>query len=231
MFCLMSSTYANAYLEGTWIMQQGSVTESLVFIDGYVSHVVFEQENKKFISTRGGKYSTNNDLLIVEWQYDTEKAKKGISPENWLGKENDFTWIITDNQLKTDFSERVGTWFRQDDGNGSLSGVWRMSGRKDGENISDYPLRDRRTLKILTGTRFQWVAIDIQTGEFFGTGGGRYTFKNGKYTEHIDFFSRDNSRVGASLVFDGKVKDGKWHHSGNSSKGDFIYEIWAKLES
>lgn len=111
-----------------------------------------------------------------------------------------------------------------------MAGVWRITGRKQGDEMAQMPLRDRRTLKILSGTRFQWVAINIKTGEFSGTGGGRYTFENGKYTEHIEFFSRDNTRVGASLTFDGKVENGQWHHSGLSSAGSPIYEIWSKLE-
>src|SRR3546814_4443688 len=90
---------------------------------------------------------------------------------------------------------------------------------------SDLPLRARRTLKILTGTRFQWAAINVETGEFSGTGGGTYTFKNGKYTENIEFFSRDNSRVGMSLSFEGDLQGDDWHHQGKSSKGDPIYEI------
>ena len=55
------------------------------------------------------------------------------------------------------------------------------------------------------------------------------TFENGKYTEHIEFFSRDSSRVGASLGFDGKIENGAWHHSGLSSRGEPIYEIWKHL--
>jgi hypothetical protein len=61
-----------------------------------------------------------------------------------------------------------------------------------------------------------------------GTGGGTYTFKDGKYTENIEFFSRDSSRVGSSLAFDGKLENGDWHHSGLSSKGDPIYEVWSR---
>jgi hypothetical protein len=72
------------------------------------------------------------------------------------------------------------------------------------------------------------VAINTQTGEFFGTGGGTYTFENNVYTENIDFFSRDNSRVGASLEFKGTVNGNKWDHSGKSSKGDPIHEEWTR---
>ena len=93
------------------------------------------------------------------------------------------------------------------------------------------PLAARRTLKVLTGSRFQWIAMNIETGEFSGTGGGRYRFADGVYTETIEFFSRDASRVGASLEFKGRVLDGNWHHEGRSSRGDPIYEIWSRGET
>ena len=86
----------------------------------------------------------------------------------------------------------------------------------------------RKTIKILSSTRFQWAAIDPGTKQFMGTGGGTYSFENGKYTENIEFFSRDSSRVGQSLTFDGKLENGEWHHSGFSSRGDAIYEVWSR---
>jgi len=49
-----------------------------------------------------------------------------------------------------------------------------------------------------------------------------------KYTEHIEFFSRDSSRVGASLSFDGSISDKVWTHKGASSKGDPIHEEWTR---
>ena len=85
-------------------------------------------------------------------------------------------------------------------------------------------------MKILSGTRFQWIAYNTETKEFKGTGGGRYTTENGRYTEHIEFFSKDNSRVGAELGFDYALKEGEWHHSGLNSKGQPMYEIWAGRE-
>jgi hypothetical protein len=88
----------------------------------------------------------------------------------------------------------------------------------------------RRTMKILSGTRFQWIAYNTETKEFFGTGGGTYQTQNGKYTENIEFFSRDNSRVGSRLEFDFAVDGGNWNHKGLSSKGDPIDEIWTRRE-
>ena len=63
-----------------------------------------------------------------------------------------------------------------------------------------------------------------------GTGGGDYTTINGKYTENIEFFSRDNTRVGASLEFNYSLDNGNWIHTGLSSKGNSIHEIWSIRE-
>ena len=119
---------------------------------------------------------------------------------------------------------------RLDDGSAPLTGVWHITGQmREGKIVPIHRTGTRKTLKILSGTRFQWAAIDPGTKEFFGTGGGTYQFVNGKYTEHIEFFSRDSNRVGASLSFDGRLENGEWNHSGLSSKGDKIYEIWSRV--
>jgi hypothetical protein len=86
----------------------------------------------------------------------------------------------------------------------------------------------RKTLKLISGTRFQWMAINTETKEFFGTGGGTYTFTEGKYVEKIEFFSRDSSRVGAVLPFNGSVNGKVWTHKGFNSKGEPLHEEWTR---
>ena len=88
--------------------------------------------------------------------------------------------------------------------------------------------RPRKTMKILSGTRFQWIAYDTSKKTFIASGGGTYTTKNGVYTENIEFFSRDMSRVGMKLEFEYSLKDGNWNHKGFSSRGKSINEIWTK---
>nr|MBX2815050.1 DUF4488 domain-containing protein [Saprospiraceae bacterium] len=85
----------------------------------------------------------------------------------------------------------------------------------------------RKTMKILTGSHFQWIAYHITEKRFLGSGGGTYSAVDGTYTENIEFFSRDDSRVGASLPFQFERKEDDWHHKGKSSKGDPMYEIWS----
>jgi len=217
--------------EGAWSFTDGDIEHTAVFVDGYFSHSKFDVKNKQFLGTRGGPYQLDGNTLTIVWQYDSELAAQEVNPEEWVGKKATFSIVHQDgNTAQLTINGVQANWNRMDTNNGLLSGVWRMTGRKQNDNISTTPLRERRTLKILTGTRFQWVAINIQTGAFSGTGGGTYTYENGKYTENIEFFSRDNSRVGASLQFDGVMEEGAWHHSGLSSAGNPIYEVWGKLE-
>ena len=81
---------------------------------------------------------------------------------------------------------------------------------------------------FLKNGNFQWIAFNTETFQFFGSGGGTYSAKNGIYTENIQFFSRNNNSVGKILPFNYSLKGVDWHHSGKSSKGDPIYEIWTK---
>src|SRR5690606_30703455 len=110
----------------------------------------------------------------------------------------------------------VEIWEKVSDKEDELTGNWVITGRKSGEEISRSTPGARRTVKILSGGRFQWIAFNSETKEFSGTGGGTYTAKDGKYIEHITFFSRDDNRVGAQLEFNYAIVDGKWHHTGKS---------------
>ena len=82
-------------------------------------------------------------------------------------------------------------------------------------------------MKILSGTRFQWIAFDTEKKEFKGTGGGTYSTIDGKYSEKIEFFSRDSSRVGMELEFDYNIENGDWIHKGKTSTGNPLHEIWS----
>ena len=81
-------------------------------------------------------------------------------------------------------------------------------------------------MKILVDGYFQWIAFNTASFSFHGTGGGSYAATEITYTETIDYFSRDNNKVGISLGFDYIKKGMDWHHKGFSSKGDTLHEIW-----
>ena len=195
------------------------VEHVLILTDDFFSEAFFEKADGKFLGTKGGTYTVTDEKIDFTYEFSTQ------NPEI-VGKMESKPYKLIGDALQTDGA----TWTRVDDGTpGNLFGAWLISGRKrNGEIVKRDTSGPRKTLKILSGTRFQWIAYNTETKEFMGTGGGTYTTVNGKYTENIGFFSRDDSRVGASLQFDYTLKNGDWHHSGLSSKGDPIYEVWSK---
>ena len=171
--------------------------------------------------TWGGTYSEAAGQVHANIEFDTE------SKDN-IGGHKHFAATISGNTLNLDAGTGVNSWAKVDDGNTNLAGNWRITGRMRDGSIQAIERSARKTVKILSSTRFQWVAINTETKEFFGTGGGTYTFTNSKYTENIEFFSRDSSRVGVSLNFNGNVANKIWTHKGLSSRGEPIHEEWMR---
>ena len=216
-------------LTGAWMLKDASGEQVLIFIDNYFTQTTYSVAAKKFFSTRGGTYSVSGGKFTVNFEFSTPD-------KSMVGTASDFTWSVQGNKLTADINtlpsgEKAGSravFTRIDDGSAALAGNWQITGRMQGDKMNEMRPGARKTIKILSGTRFQWAAINTETKEFSGTGGGNYTFKDGKYTENIEFFSRDSSRVGASLSFEGSVENGKWIHKGLSSRGEKIHEVWSR---
>lgn len=207
--------------EGYHTSENGEKLKSVViFSDGYQVITTHDSTTGKFISTNGGTWKLTGDTMTEKVEFDTNNSER-------VGTEVSFEVFMKDSIMGIVGSEMQ--FNRIDNGTpGKLQGAWLMSGRiRDGKTESRDTSRPRKTMKILSGTRFQWIAYNTETKEFKGTGGGTYTTTNGVYTENIEFFSRDDSKVGISLKFNYSLVDDNWHHSGLSSKGDPIYEIWS----
>lgn len=229
LLCLCFSVGIKAQdIIGAWesftISENGDKHRNVVlFGDGYQVSTTYNAKTGKFIQAVGGSWKLEGDML-------TEKVEfNAYNPED-VGKEVSFKVIVQDSILEIVDSETKLK--RIDNGEpGKLQGAWLMSGRiKDGETQLRDTSGPRKTMKILTGTRFQWIAYNTETKQFMGTGGGTYNTINGEYTENIEFFSKDDSKAGLSLQFNYELIDGDWHHSGLSSKGDPIHEIWSIRE-
>lgn len=211
-------------ITGAWQLKQGDDIQTLIMTDQFYALTHYNLDGKKFISTRGGSWKMNGGKISFLEEFNTEK-KDGI------GTEKSASIKVTGETMTVDVTGKGQKWTRLDAGEpGKLAGAWLITGRMVENNMQKMTPGARRTMKILSGTRFQWIAYNTETKEFFGTGGGTYTTKDGKYTENIEFFSRDNSRVGQSLQFDFSLEEGKWRHKGLSSKGDPIDEIWTRRE-
>lgn len=223
-FCLASCIAEPAKsVEGGWISREnGTIQIAWIFSDGFFSASRFDPVQKTFTGTWGGSYRMDGKKISFTEEFNT------ITPAQ-IGATYDM--LLTSGKSTLTFSSADGTQFeltRSDDGKpGALAGAWWITGRlADGQMRTVTP-GARRTMKILSGTRFQWIAYNVDTREFFGTGGGTYTTIDGKYTETLEFFSRDNNRVGASLQFDFSIENGRWRHRGLSSKGEAIDEFWS----
>ena len=229
LICIVLSytTKAQSFI-GAWERDHTSVTGEelksvVIFSDGYQVISTYEANTGKFISTNGGTWSLDGDTMTEKVEFDTNNPDR-------VGTEIQFKVFISDSIMG--IVGRDMEFKRLDSGEpGALQGAWLMSGRvSNGETQLRDTNRPRKTMKMLSGTRFQWIAYNTETKEFMGTGGGVYTTIDGEYTENIEFFSRDDSRVGAHLKFNYSLIDGNWHHSGLSSKGDPIHEIWSIRE-
>ncbi len=205
--------------------QKRQYTGTLLMEDGYMFYTEYDVATRHFAGSLGGQYTYENGILnyTIEfntWQPDSVGDEVEVTV-SFKGKEMTVKQTINGMDLTTVYSQ-------VDDGTGDLAGAWRITDRMRNGTMQAMRQGARKTIKMITGTRFQWAAFNPETKQFSGTGGGSVTLKDGKYTEHIEFFSRNAERVGASLSFDYKVDGNKWDHSGKSSSGNPIREIWTR---
>ena len=195
--------------------------------DDYFIYTAYENDPANFIKTLGGfakiEKTDANTLLVVLLEFNSNYPQDSIRklsiPVKMIGDKLQLNWFeeLTLEPIETKTQDLDGEWLFAT--RGPDTGQDRR-----GEKSS------RKTLKFLKDGTFQWIAYDTESFRFSGTGGGSYSSKDGIYTEQIEFFSKDNSRVGATLEFNYELNENDWHHTGNNSKGEPMYEIWAKRE-
>ena len=168
----------------------------------------YKFNSNEFLKTIGGFYEKKGKKYNVELEFNSDFKKDSLSKFE-INKNSDWKKI----SLKEN----------------DLQGKWLMVGRiRNGKEQRRNLERPRKTMKFLINGYFQWIAFNTETFQFSGSGGGKYSTKDGIYIENIEYFSRDDSRVGATLKFDYKLKNEEWNHIGFSSKGDPMHEIWVK---
>ena len=200
-----------------------SIRSVVIFSEKFQSIAMYNAKSGEFIYSNGGTWELNDNMMTEKVEFDTANSER-------VGEIVTFEVKITNDSL----SLPDANWHFSKIDNctpGELSGAWLMSGRyRNGVKQTRSTDRPRKTMKILSGKRFQWIAYDSEKKEFKGTGGGTYTTIDGKYSEKIEFFSRDKSRVGMDLEFNYNIDDGNWIHKGKTSKGDPLHEIWQKRQ-
>ncbi|EAR02512.1 hypothetical protein [Maribacter sp. HTCC2170] len=200
------------------------IKHELKLTGNYIIHTMYEENPAKFIKTLGGFFKVEGNHLNVQLEFNSNFAKDSVRQLIIPFKINGSNLIL---ELNSKLEFKPIEERSQD-----LDGQWLFGTRgpdKGQERRGDS--KPRKTLKFLQNGKFQWIAYHTETMKFSGTGGGSFTSKDGVYQENIEYFSRDNSRVGAQLKFDFEVKENDWHHQGNNSKGEPMYEIWMRRSS
>jgi hypothetical protein len=216
-------------LIGSWQSKDASGNIlTMICSDNYLMFGIYDLSQKKYVKSGGGTYQlsvvSGKNILSYKREFNTEDSTVvGLTVANF--------YSIDKNGLSLTEGPLAGNWKRVDESKSpkTMNATWRIRAREGSDFKMQTILKgSRKTLKILSGSRFQWAAFNTDTHQFFGTGGGTYTVKDGKYTENIEFFSRDNKRVGASLTFDCVINGKDWTHAGQSSTGTRVHEIWEK---
>ena len=225
--CIASAVTYGQPPKGAWKSQEPTGSTSMLIVaDNYLSIASFSVGNKYFERAEGGAFTMDGDKMTYTPEFNSaDTAKIGIPIV--------FTITKKDGILTMKYEEAM-VWMKVDEAaNAPMAGAWHITERAnggEGELVKIHQQGTRKTLKLLSGTRFHWFAIDPAVKGFYATGGGTYTAANDKYTEKIEFFSKDNNRVGTSLNFGWKLENGRWDHSGKSSDGKPIHEIWEKIQ-
>jgi hypothetical protein len=234
---VLISSLACAQFNGAWklIEQNGKPLQGEIMIniisEGYFMFSNYTSDGK-FKSAGGGTYS-----IIEKEDAFTQKLDFFTIDTAQVGKQVIYNYKLKGKMLTIETNMHSGilkeTWELIDNTNSELKGAWRFGVRLDDNDKETDKRRGpgpRQTIKILSGKYFQWAAFNTATKQFSGTGGGEYTLENGQYTEKINFFSRDDSRVGKELSFACRVQNSDWFHKGKSSTGGNVNEVWERID-
>lgn len=197
----------------------------MIITDRVFSVATYDITGKRFISSFGGTWHIEGNKLIrkIEWN-----SKDSLQ----VGKEIADDVQITDGKLL--IKQTNETWNRLDDGkSGALMGAWVITGNFSDDKVSKRPnpFYPRRTMKVLSGKYFHWIAYNVANKTFINAGGGTYTTANGKYTENIEFFTKTPESIGKSLSFGYSFVNGDWRHKGEKSTGGPLDECWSRRET
>jgi hypothetical protein len=210
-------------LTGAWSYETPESKTVMIFSDNVFAVAQYDVSGKKFLNSWGGTWKQDGKTLIRKMEWNAQDSTT-------VGGEITNKVNITNNDKLT--LENTGIqWNRLDDGTpGALAGAWIITGNYNNDKVSKRPnpFYPRRTMKVLSGKYFHWIAYNVATKQFMNAGGGTYTTANGKYTENIEFFTKTAESIGKSLTFDYSFVDGDWRHKGEKSTGGPMDECWSR---
>ena len=225
-------------IRGAWALvekdnissEELSIQMVKILSNGHFMFAFFNAETQQFFSAGGGTYTYEDGKY-------TEKIDFHTIDPNLAGREITFdarledgkwyhTGLINGGQLNEVYA-------RLDDGSGTdLVGTWLQEYDVAPNGKRSRLKKHHRKLKILSGTRFQWVEYNGKKRKFVACGGGTYSYEKETYTENIEFFSLDSTVVGSEVAFTCLQDGNEWIHRERTARGDGVQlnvdEIWSR---
>ena len=220
-------------LNGAWrLIEQnnGPVNHEVIklFSNSYFTSASYYKNSGEFIEAQGGIYVLDMLSYKEHVQIDSKEPEHSGTTIEYKATLKEDRLTLTN--LHTGVTE---LWQKFDDANNyEMSFCWRIHQKKD-ESEGDWRTIEyapRKTLKMLTNSRYQVLALNSETGKFVGSSGGTWTKKGDAYTENIEFFSKDKKNAGRTLKFIRSYEKGIWLHTGKETRGGLMMEKWVRYK-
>ena len=145
-------------LEGAWSLEEDGVTRWLLMVDGCFTWTKYATVDGFYQNTVGGTYQNNSDQIIATIEFNPHDSTEVGQTLRW---KYDLAGDKLSIRLKDDQPFEFTKSKSPDPAD--LSGAFLFSGRKrDGEITRRDTDQPRKTMKILVGDRFQWIAAWIK---------------------------------------------------------------------
>lgn len=234
LFCVFSLGLHAQILNGAWrlVERNGQTVESKtvkLYSNGYYTWASYDSLSGAFMEAGGGTYTL--DFEHYEERCEIDSRDPALSGRTSVYRAFLNNNLFTLNYLKSDGYKEV--WEKIDGADDyEMTTCWRIHLKRDadGADWRTIEYAPRKTLKMLTNSRYQVLALNSHTGQFVGSSGGTWDKADGTYREHIDFFSKNPANVGRTLGFERSMVDGLWHHTGTQTDGDPLREQWMRYK-
>ncbi len=162
-------------MNGAWKLVSESQSQSevpsgataiMILSDGRFSVAYFDREGKQFLGTYGGTFTITGNRYIESYDFNTWDSTQIGNKATLRHTLTNNNWTLSGKRRGSNVQE---TWQRIDDASqSSLAGAWQITSRLTGSGemaiITPGP---RKTVKMLSGTRFHWIAFNTETNSLW----------------------------------------------------------------
>lgn len=168
--CLWVSVLAqmNNSTVGVWGKEENGVKTLVLITERLISVAVYNENEKRFLYTWGGKYELQGEQLQIHYEWHSKDS-------NLVSNTSFFPVRFQKRHSQISIGNELSALRTLGKNNtGELQGTWIISGNyADGAvRKRSNPFYPRRTMKIIVGDYFQWVSYNVVTKKFFDAGGG-----------------------------------------------------------